>query len=173
MTPRKLSNASATPSVATSSPVVAAAAVASGGAATAIANPTLNKHIPMIGQANTPANISHLSTIKKNPALLPLSRGVPPPIPPNKPVVPPKREPSATRLGLASTPTSKQDQNIGVGGISATPSLPISTGVAVATSGVVRRGSGTDDSIGGGSSGGCSADDLQDFQQAISNISNK
>lgn len=36
------------------------------------------------------ATISH-PTIKKNPAIPAISRGVPPPIPPNKPIVPPTR----------------------------------------------------------------------------------
>ncbi|GAB0087054.1 CTTNBP2 N-terminal-like protein [Sergentomyia squamirostris] len=52
---------------------------------------------------------------KKSPAMPPLGRGVPPPIPPNKPVIPPKRDASSSRIaatagaGSAGTLKDKDD----------------------------------------------------------------
>ncbi|XP_055693859.1 CTTNBP2 N-terminal-like protein [Lutzomyia longipalpis] len=43
---------------------------------------------------------------KKSPAMPPLGRGVPPPIPPNKPVIPPKRDPSSSRIAQAAAGTA-------------------------------------------------------------------
>lgn len=164
MTPRKLSNASVTS--AASSP---GAAVVVASTATAVVNPTLSKHMPQLASVPSAVN-PHLSTIKKNPAALPLGRGVPPPIPPNKPVVPPKREPSATRLGLVTTASKENVAMPAVAGIVS----PLATGASVATSGHANTfGSTKDDGGCGSSDTGCSADDLKDFQQAISSISNK
>lgn len=97
---------------------------------------------------------SNVSTIKKTPAALPgLGRGVPPPIPPNKPVVPPKREPSVTRMGsvtqLLHQQPQQQQQNAATAAAAAAaaaaavvspaaPASPMATGVAVATSGTTE-----------------------------------
>ncbi|XP_059607709.1 CTTNBP2 N-terminal-like protein [Phlebotomus argentipes] len=58
------------------------------------------------------------SLAKKSAAMPPLGRGVPPPIPPNKPVIPPKRDASSSRIASAAGQPAK-DKEDGVGEIAA------------------------------------------------------
>lgn len=97
--PRKLSN----PSVLANSSIAAP-----------LGQPQLSTAASTIaGHSGTPASQTSVAAVANNinknfgAAQLPTAagtvggnagRGVPPPIPPNKPVIPPKREPSATRL---------------------------------------------------------------------------
>ncbi|XP_055701609.1 CTTNBP2 N-terminal-like protein [Phlebotomus papatasi] len=60
---------------------------------------------------------------KKSPAMPPLGRGVPPPIPPNKPVIPPKRDASSSRItpaGSATGTTGKEKDEAAIVGDIAT-----------------------------------------------------
>lgn len=75
-----------------------------------------------------------------------MGRGVPPPIPPNKPVIPPKRENS--RLGL-NTSSVKEKETTSV----ATPTV---------SSGAAMTNSGNSEVL---------ADELQDFQSVLVSMS--
>lgn len=72
--------------------------------------------------SNSPSN-------KKSTTNLPLGRGVPPPIPPNKPIIPPKREGSSSRLTANG---SKEAVTPPVAGNSATGEAPTATAGEVA-----------------------------------------
>lgn len=87
------------------------AAVTSGGAAatttTSAGTPSASHHTVAAPINNIIASV----TVTPLPSLSSIAivgtRGVPPPIPPNKPVVPPKREPSISRIGSLAANNSK------------------------------------------------------------------
>ncbi|XP_011331957.1 uncharacterized protein CG10915 isoform X2 [Ooceraea biroi] len=67
---------------------------------------------------------------------LPISRGVPPPVPPNKPVVPPKKEAAAyLRRPELQSQSAPQPQDAGKYGKQAAPSVPHGGASTTATSG--------------------------------------
>lgn len=69
-------------------------------------------HTSVVTAAN---NINKAYGSTANPIATTAGRGVPPPIPPNKPIIPPKREPSATRLlasGAANTATAISSNSV-------------------------------------------------------------
>lgn len=76
-----------------------------------------------------------------------MGRGVPPPIPPNKPVIPPKRENS--RLGINTSNVKEKETPAGI-----TPT--------VVSSGVAMTNSGNSEVL---------ADELQDFQSVLVSMS--
>lgn len=76
-----------------------------------------------------------------------MGRGVPPPIPPNKPVIPPKRENS--RLGINTSNVKEKETPAGI-----TPT--------VVTSGAAMTNSGNSEVL---------ADELQDFQSVLVSMS--
>lgn len=118
--------------------------------------------------ANTPATatVSQHATIKKNPSSNPISRGVPPPIPPNKPIVPPKREPSATRL-LANNSNSNNSAPINNNSTNNTMPSGIATNLKDNNKDPSNQTILNEDST-------ClSVADLSDYPQAISSIANK
>lgn len=80
-----------------------------------------------------------------------MGRGVPPPIPPNKPVIPPKRENS--RLGI-NTSNVKEKETTVVGTGNVTPT--------VVSSGAAMTNSGNSEVL---------ADELQDFQSVLVSMS--
>lgn len=82
-----------------------------------------------------------------------MGRGVPPPIPPNKPVIPPKRENS--RLGINTSNIKEKDTTTIAGGATVTPTVGVSSGAAMTNSGNSE----------------VLADELQDFQSVLCSMS--
>lgn len=104
------------------------------------------------------ASLGHTSTATPQPpikkVLVPSNiRGVPPPIPPNKPVVPPKRESSASRISLSNNTKDKESLH--------------------GTTQNVVSGVGNQSGVTGGGTTEVLEDELQDFQQVLCSMTNK
>lgn len=80
-----------------------------------------------------------------------MGRGVPPPIPPNKPVIPPKRENS--RLGINTSNVKEKETTV----VNTANVQPI-----VVSSGAAMTNSGNSEVL---------ADELQDFQSVLVSMS--